>query len=857
MKVWKKLLGRRGLNQDLEDELQFHLEMKAQALGQQPDAARRQFGNPRAIQEVLRDMWTFPALESWWRDVRYAVRSLAGAPGFTVVAVLALALGIGANTAIFTIIKGAFTWNLDLDHIDRIVWITAANADAHTFDWATSYPEFRDYRSRVKSMEGLGGYRFSPANVSDGTGLPERLSNVQISFNGFAVAEYKPALGRGFVEADEAPGASAVVVIGHRLWQSRFAGDANIVGKVMSVDVVPRTIIGVMPAGRRFPEETDIWTPIVPSEKREDRNLVMFGRLPEEAKVSRVRAEIATIAAALAAQYPATNKNTGVAIRPMAEITGAYGLRTVFGVLFAAVGFVLLIACADVANMLLARGASRTREMAIRVAIGAGRARIFRQLLIESVVLALAGGVGGWLVAMAGLKLFAVGVAGLDKPSWMTLSLDPLAFAYMAAVSTAAGVISGLAPAWRLVSGTGGMNTFLKDGGHGSVSGRATSRLAGGLVVFQMVLCVVLLTAAGLLIRSADRIYSTPVGVPTSNVLTASLKLPDSKYPRAERAEFHRNAQAQIEAIPGVIAAAAASTPPGAGLEGYQVQLQSESTPKNRSAVIVTPAYFGLFAMKPAAGRLFEGGANEVVVNQSFAAKNWPNETAVGKYLRIADGQEPRPWLMVVGIVPDTLQNLSRGSLERNPLLYLPYQQLPGSRMFLLARTGVPPATLANPLRAAIQKLDPNLPLFRIASLESRLDSARMEVTVFGGICSVFAAIALVLATVGLYSVIAHSVSRRSQEIGLRMAMGGAPRDIVSLVFRQGMRPLLIGVLIGVPLALVAMRGLSSALVGVSPNDPLTFAGVVVVLLGAGVLGCVIPARRATRVDPVVALRCQ
>ena len=856
MKFWKKLLHRRRLRRDLADELRFHVEMKAQALGDQPQAARRQFGNPTAIQEVLHDMWTFPSIESWWRDIRYAVRSLASAPGFSLVAVVALALGIGADTAIFTIVKGAFTWNLGLDHIERIMWITTVNADAHTFDWAVSYPDFRDFRSRVKSLEGVAAYRFSPSNISYENGLPEQRWNAQVSANSFAVSENKASLGRVFVDADEAPGAPPVVVIGHHVWRDRFGSDEGIIGKVIRVDEIPRTVVGVMPRDRRFPEETDIWTPITASEKRNEHNLVMFGRLAGNGSTATANAELQTIAASLAAEYPATNKEMSAALRPIVEITAAYGLRPLFALLFAAVGFVLLIACADVANMLLARGAGRTREMAIRASIGAGRARIFRQLLVESVVLSAVGGVLGWLVALGGIKWFDVGVTALNKPIWMDLSIDRWAFAYMAAISIGAGLISGLAPAWRLMAQTG-VSSILKDGGHGSVSGRATSRLTSALVVFQMMLCVVLLAASGLMIRSANQLYSAPVGVTTANILTSGVNLPRAKYSQpGDRLEFQRAALSQTAALPGVAAAAVTSNLPLGGWDTIECQLQGEAVTKRLSAIVVTPSYFKVFELKPIAGRLLAADDSEIVVNHSFAGKYWPNETAVGKHFRLAQGPEPGTWLTVVGVVPDVLQN-TRDRLEIHPLFYLGYTRWPNARINLVARTAVPPETLVNPLRAAIQKIDSNLPISRTVSLQSLLDSARLEVTVFGSICSVFAGIALILATVGLYSVIANSVSMRSQEIGLRMAMGGSPRDILGLVFRQGMRPLLIGLLLGVPLAMVAMRALTSSLVGVAPTDPITFGGVIFVLLAAGALGCVIPARRATRVDPVIALRCQ
>ena len=423
--------------------MRFHLEMKADATGRR-DEARRSFGNPTAVQEVLREMWTFPSLESWWRDIRYAVRSLASAPGFTAVAVMALALGIGANTAMFTIVKGVFSWHIGLEHSDRVLIIVNTNADEHRIDWLQSYPDFRDYRARVKSLEGVAAYAFVPSNVGDATGLPERFSNVQMSANGFRVAEVKPALGRDFVEADERPEAPLVLILSHRVWQQRYGSDPNILGKVVRVDELPREVIGVMPPDRRFPEETDLWTPLQRSEKRDERRLMMFGRISLNGAITQVRAEVDTIGRALAAQYPGTNKGLSADVRPIIEITPMGKLRSIFTVLLAAVGFVLLIACADVANMLLARGAGRAREMSIRMAIGAGKWRILRQLMVESVVLAIVGGLLGWLVAAVGLRWFEANTTTLDRPVWLHLTLDPTAFAYMTAISIGTAILFGI-----------------------------------------------------------------------------------------------------------------------------------------------------------------------------------------------------------------------------------------------------------------------------------------------------------------------------------------------------------------------------------------------------------------------------
>lgn len=845
----KRLWKRWRLRRDLEEELQFHLDRQAEVYG--AEEARRRFGNPSVLKETLFDMWTFPSLESWLRDVRFGVRKLAAAPGFTLIAVIALGLGIGADTAMFSIIEGALTWNLGLDHQDRIVFIDPSSELTNGSNWGASYPDFRDFRDRAKSIESVSAYRFVPVNVSDASGLPERFNCVRMSANGFRTAEVKPALGRDFIDQDEQAGAEPVLMLSHTVWQDRYGSDPQVLGKVVRVDEVPHTIIGVMPPNRRFPEEADLWTALPPSENRNERGLMIFGRIGRNTGLATARAEMDTIAGSLAAQYPANNKGLTVKVLPIAQITGVYAMRPLFAVLFAAVGFVLLIACVDVANLLLARGAGRQREMAVRMAIGAGKARILRQLLIESMILSLAGGVVGGAVAFGGLKWFDYGTGALaSKPVWLNLSLDSRAFAYLAAVTMICGILFGLAPALRLAGA--GLNAVLKDGGPGTVGGRFGLRLSRGLVVFEMMLCVILLTAAGLMIRSAVNLYATPIGANPANVLTARVNLPKAKYPDTPaRTEFHRSARASIESLPGLVAAAVTSNPPMNGWRTIEAELPGDNTIKHLDAIVCTAGYFRVLEITPSAGHLFADEERSVVVNDAFVNRYWPEgQSPLGRSIRIG-----KDWLTVSGVIPTVLQDF-RNPLARHPLIYVPYSLSADAQMYLIARTAVPPTSLALGVREQIRKIDGNLALYEIRSLEQRLSENRLTTKMFGVMMTVFASVALVLASIGLYSVVAHSVSLRSQEIGVRMALGGSERDILKLVFRDGMRPLVIGLGIGLPLSVAAMRALRTALVGVAPDDPLTFGAVVLILLFAGALGCVLPARRAMGVDPVNTLRC-
>ena len=868
----RSLFRRRQVEQELADELRYHVESKTAehvARGVNPVEARRlallALGGVEQAKENCRDALPVRWLDHLWHDFRFALRMLRKSPGFTAVAVTALAFGIGADTAMYTIVNGALTWDLGLGkNRDRIVIVTSTDS-AHSNDWGASYPDFRDLRLNVKSLAGLAAYQLTPINLSDNNALPERFYCVQMSANGFSVVQDKPLLGRDFIPADEQPGAPAVLMLGYHVWRDRYGLDPAIIGKTVRVDEVPRIVIGVMPPGRRFPEETDLWIPLVPTpalEKRDTRELMLFGRLRDDVPITQVRAEVAALAARLATQYPNTNKDITAEVRPIIQITGLYFMKPLFFALFAAVGFVLLIACADVANMLLGRASERSREISIRAAIGAGRLAILRQLLVESVMLSIAGGFLGCLVAVGGLRWFDRGMGTEAKPIWLHLSLDRNALFYLAVITIGTGVLFGLAPALRLMNTD--VSTALKDGGSGATGGRFTMRLADLLVAFQMMLCVVLLAGAGLMIRSAVKLYSAPIGVNTSGVLTMRINLPEAKYPNPDNwIAFHDQLSRKLASLPGVESTGIASQLPLGSWTSFNVELEGKTHdpghPAEAGGIVVSNNYFDIMQVQPRRGRLLQQsdgtvGPPVLVVNESFAAKFWPREDPLGKRLRLVDQGAAGPWLTVVGITPDILQNF-RESLKHDPLLYLPFAEKPDRQAFLIARTQVPPATLTDAFRREVQSLDPNLAVYDVRTLDERIAQSRLTVSLFGAICIVFAVVATVLAAIGLYAVIMQAVNRRTREIGLRMALGASRREIVALVFRQGIRPLALGLFIGLVLALATGRVLRSLLVGVDPSDPLTFAGVVLVLLAAGVLGCLVPARRAIRVDPMVTLR--
>jgi putative ABC transport system permease protein len=867
----KQFFSRRRLYNDLSEEIHEHLEEKIEELvasgmprKEATAAARREFGNLTLIEDDSRAVWRWPLIENLLMDLHFGLRMLTKNPGFTAVAVTALALGIGADTAMYTIVNGSLSWDLGLDNRDQIVIVTATNV-ARSQDWGASYPDFRDFRSQTKSLSGLAAYQFAPVNLSDRSALPERYYSVQMSANGFSVVGQKPLLGRDFLAEDERPGAPPVLIIGYHVWRDRYARDPSIIGKTVRVDEIPRVVIGVMPPGRRFPEETDLWTPLIPDaarEKRDNRNLMLFGSLGDTGSLASARSEMSALAAGLAQQYPITNKDITTDVRPIMEITGLYFMKPLFLALFGAVGCVLLIACADVANMLLARAAHRSREISIRVAIGAGKIPIIRQLLVESVLLSIAGGFCGWLVALSGLRWFDSGLGTQAKPVWLHLSMDRSALLYLTAVSVGTGLLFGLAPALRLAKTD--VNAALKDGGCGLVGSKFGLRLSNVLVACQMALCVVLLAAAGLMIRSAVNLYSVPIGVNTAGILTMHLNLPEAKYAKQESwIAFHENLTKRLKALPGVELASITSNLPLGNWIPFSLEFDSRrndpAQPPESGGLVVSNDYFQTMQVQPRHGRLFldtdgVAGPPIAVVNESFVAKFWPGEDPLGKRVRLTEAHLPGPWLTVVGVVPDILQNF-RKNLQHDPLVYVPFAEMPERQVFLVARTLVPPATLADAFRREVQRVDENLAVYEVCTLENRIAESRLTVSLFGAMCSIFAGVATVLAAIGLYGVIAHAVSQRTQEIGLRMAIGANRRDIVRLVLAQGIRPLIPGFAIGLLLALAATRLLRVALVGVSPSDPLTFVGIVIVLTSAVALGCLVPARRASRIDPLIALR--
>ncbi len=616
----------------------------------------------------------------------------------------------------------------------------------------------------------------------------------------------------------------------------------------------------------RFPDDADVWIALIPSDgdkRRQNRDLGVFAQLAPGATERSANAEMQGIARNLENAYPDTNQGVTAIVQSYTEANkeDSGEIPTLLAALMGAVIFVLLIACANVANLMLSRAAERSREISIRMAIGAGRWHIIRQLLVESVMLSTAAGFLGWLIAVWGLRIFDTAVRA-QIPAWMNFWLDYKGFLYLALISLGSGLLFGLAPALQLARMD--VNASLREGGRGSTGGPGRHYLSGALVIAEMALAVVLLAGAGLMIRSFVKIYNTDTGVNPKNMLVMRLQLPDAKYPHPEdKIAFHDRLKARLDALPGVVGATIALTMPTGGSWTFPYELEhsdpvDEKKRPNMSVEIAGPDYFRVMGLPILRGRPFTDSDTAKsprvgVVNQRFVEKLILNDDPIGKRIRLYSGGKPEEWIAIVGVAPNVLQN-GVTVKEFEPLVYVPYSQRTVPDMALMVRTSVPPASLATAFRQATQAVDADMPLYNLRTLEERLALNYWEQGIFGTLFSIFAVIALILASVGLYAVIAQSVGQRTQEIGLRMALGASAGNILRMVFRQGMLQLLIGLIAGIGGAVGLTRFLNSIL-EVSPTDPMTFGLVAIVLGGAAALGCWIPAWRAARVDPLVALR--
>jgi putative ABC transport system permease protein len=811
---------------------------------------------------------------SLWQDLRFAARLLLKDRWFTLVAAVALALGIAANNAVFTFVNAVLIRGIPFREGPRIMAL--GTRDARNRDLGVSWLDFVDWRDSAKTFSDLCLMGQPPLNVSEAGRPPERYAGAVVSANLFKLIGERPLLGPGFTAEDDHFGAPPRVVIGYGMWQTRYGGDKDIIGKAIKVDDLLASVAGVMPEGMQFPPNTDIWLPmgqstIVRGQSRLQRNYQVIGRLADGVTPAQARTELSAIVTRLANDFPTTNKDITPTVMPYNERQSQGPIRIVFLALMGAVAFVLLIACSIVANLLLARAAARSREISVRVSLGASRWRIVRQLLVESVLLAVISGVFGFALSIVGINLFDAATQDVGKPYYMQFRMDGSVFAFFAFVCLATGIVFGVAPALH-ISKTN-VSEVLKEGGRTGSSTVRARRWTGALVVVNLALTLVLLAGAGFMMRSFMAIYRMDLGIDTSRLLTMQMALPFRKYRNSdERNAFIKRVEERLAAVGALEAATVASNWPLGGGRGIQLTIDGQPKPDRLPIVTLLSVgvkYFDTVGARVVRGRPFTeadgtAGLATAIVSQRFVEMYFPNEDPIGRRILLTDDVPsalgpPLPALTVVGVSPTIRQRLPQNQQdpEADPVVYIPNaantQQ--NSGQLLLVRTRSAPAQATSLLREEIRALDPDLPLFNIRTMDQNLAQARWPFRVFGTMFAVFAVIALVLSAVGLYALTAYSVTQRTQEIGVRMALGAQAPQVWWLIARRALVQLAIGLAIGMPGAYGVGKLLRSLLVQTSSSDPTTLISISVLLIVVAVTACYWPARRATRLDPLVALR--
>ena len=800
-------------------------------------------------------------MDSIIKDIRYGVRGLLKRPGFTVIALVALALGIGANTAIFSLVNAVVLKPLPFPDPDRLVWVFG-NIRNGPNRASVSPPDFLDYRSQNKSFEQLAASGSLPLSLNfTGSGEPERLMASGVTGNYFDTFGVAPALGRGFTLANEKPGQDQVTVLSHAFWLKRFGGDPNILGKTITLNSKSYEVVGVMPAGVSFPQSAELWIPLnfdgEPEMKwRKAAFLRPVARLKPGVTLTQAQADTDTIAAQLEQQFPDSNAGRSLRLTSLREqLVG--GTRTTVFVLFGAVGFVLLIACANVANLLLVRAAARQKEIALRTALGASRLRIIRQMLTESLLLSLLGGALGALLAVWGVELL-VNLSANSLPPTVDVKIDSNVLAFTFVIAIVTGLLFGLAPAFR--SAKVNLIDSLKDGARGA-EGTLRNRTRSLLIVFESAVAVVLLIGAGLLVRSLIALQSVDPGFEANNVLTLRLDLPNKKYEGAGRlANFFEQLESRVSSLPGVQSVGLVTDLPMSGQLSdlpYTVEGRppvAPDQPLNADFRLVNSNYFSALRIPLLRGRNFteqevREGKPVTIVSKQLVDTVFPNEDPLGK--RLVSGMSGIAF-EIIGVVGD-IRHTSLGT-QPFPTWYLPTRDF-ANRRNLVIRTQNDPLSIAGAVRQEVHALDPDLPISEMKRMTDWVDSSVAVPRYYTTLLGLFAALAMILAATGIYGVMSYTVAQRTHEIGVRMAMGARRLDVLKLVVRHGMLLTLIGVSVGLAGAFALTRVMQSLLFGVTAKDPLTFAAVAGLLSLVAFFACLVPALRATKVDPLVALR--
>ena len=876
---WRRFLRRRKWDEERARELEAYLQAETEeniARGLSAEEAHRlahvKLGNTRRIREEIYEMNSIGWLETLWQDVHYGLRMLRKNPGFTIVAVLTLALGIGANTAIFSVVDALLLKPLRYTNSSALV-IVWGRLPAHDL-WrnVVSPPDFFDWQAQNRVFSGMAAFVDQPLNLT-GAGEPEQVSVEQTSPNFFSVLGVKPILGRAFADDADQAGKSDVAVLSYGMWKSKFGGDADIVDKKIELNGKAETVIGV--TGPDFDwyikdfsfthRRPQLWMPLVFPPAAHDRSktgryLRVVARLKPGVTLPQAQSQMSVVAAGLAAQHPDYDKGWDANVVSLRDqLSGA--LRPALLILLGAVGLVLLIACANLSSLLLARAAGRRREIAIRVALGAGRRRIARQLLTESILLGVIGGTLGAVAAMWATRAL-VHAGSTNLPDAGAIGIDWRVLAFAAGVTVLAGLAAGCLPS--LISSHGAIATALPEGGRNSSAGRRGNAARSALVVMEIGMALVLLTGSALLTQSFYRLMAVNPGFRVAHLLTFRVALPDSKYATAiSRGAFFNGLLGRIRQLPGVSEASADSAPPFGGVgsaTGFVIVGEPPvpvSQQHGTDVRVVEPNYFRTMGIPLRSGRLFterefRAETHVVIVNQLLVNKYFHGANPLGQRL-IIDMKDTNVPCEIVGVVGDVREDGLNENVQ--PVAYWPFPELPYSAMAIVVRTAGEPLALMPSIRAAIRDLDKDQPIAEVNSMEQLVAKSVADSRFTMVLLAAFAALALVLACIGIYGVMAYSVSQRTHEIGIRMALGAQQSDVLRLVLVQGTRLALAGVGIGIIAALALTRLMASLLYQVSATDPVTFGAVVLLLVAVALAACYIPARRAMRVDPMVALR--
>ena len=867
----RNFFAKQNNDRELDDELRSYIDQLAEdkiRAGMKPEDARRaariELGGVEQVKENVREIRVGAWFDSFLQDLRYGARMLRKNPGFTAVAVLTLALGIGANTAMFSVINAVLLRPLPYTNPQQLLVLQELSPSVGVH--SPSYPDFLDWRKQSKTMPQMAALNNRSFNLS-GVAQPENINGYAVSPNCLSLFGVRPILGRDFLPSEETPGTAPVAILSYALWQSHFGADPNISGKNLTLGGQTFAIVGVLPPNIRFLDQTDLLAPIGvwagEMMNRGDRgDMAGIGRLAPGASVAQARAEMDTIAANLRKEYP-INAGISVSVTPLrVELAG--DARPAILVLFGAVVFVLLIACVNVANLFLARSAARAREIAVRQACGASSQRLVRQMLTESFVLAVFGG-------GLGIAAGALGIQGLRRlvPTNIlqgaVITMDRGVLLFSAAMVVLVAVAFGLAPAWQASQPR--VHETLKEGGRSSTSGAQQNRLRSALVIAETALALVLLVGAGLMMKSMYRLLQVNPGFRPERVLTMEIDLRTAQYskPEASLAFWHQVLD-RVRVLPGVEAAALGTVVPLTGDHSRaDVTIEGMATPEpgkypHPDYHSVSAGYLDALTIPLLRGRNFAAADTKTappvaLVNYTMAHRFWPNGDAIGKRLRFGhpEWKDDFPWITVVGVVGDTkLYGLSNPSrLE----LYLPYEQSPTTEMSLVLRSSVNPASLTSAVREAVLAIDKDQPVADVNTMTQLVNNSVATPRITLVLLGLFSALALVLAAIGTYGVIAYSVQQRTHELGIRLALGAQRRDVMRLVLAHGMKLAGIGIAIGVAAAFGLTRLMASLLFGTGASDPIAFSAASIVLLLVAVAACCIPARRAMRLDPMVALR--